>query len=146
MTFPKTLAATKAPEITALIDGMSVVGNGFFFTEEMLSNNEAALDAAAAAPDQVAQLTQQLADANAAKKTAEEALATATAQITAKDAEIAQLKTDLAAAEEVAAPFTEATRTADSNGQNGKQPYHLSDKNPANIIADSVMGKPKPKE
>jgi len=141
MKYPHTLAASKSPEITALVDGMSVVGNGYFFTEEMLNNIEAAL---AGNPDQAArilQLEQQLQQAEAGRTMAVNSLAAANNTIIERDAEITRLNEELNGA---GGEFENTKRDKDAQGKE-EVGYHLSDENPANQIADSLLGKPKAK-
>lgn len=137
MKFPKTLVASKSTEITALVDGMSVVGNGFFVTAEMLSNIEAALVAAENSDSAatIAQLNQQLLEAAAAKKTAEDALTTANATIVTRDATIVTLNKEL---KEAGGDFENTKRDIDPEGKE-KIPFHQSESNPMNQLMGSLF-------
>jgi len=151
--YPNTLAATKSPEITALIDSMSVVGNGFFFTQEMLDNNEselASLATAAAGNTEIQTrldaTTIKLNEEVAAKKVVDDALSTANTTIKTNEAKIVKLQKELA--DEKAKPATDFQNTNRDKDPltSEKLPFHESDEDPSNQIADSLFGKPVTKK
>lgn len=132
-------------DIPFVSEGIAAEASGYILSENALTSLvEAAMNNEGAAT-KVTALTEQLETANAAKTTAEESLKTANESISAKDEEIVKLKADLEAAESRADEMEEATRETDASGK-GKVPFHLSDDNPMNKIADSVFGKPVTKK
>jgi DNA-binding ferritin-like protein len=137
MKYPKIVEASKATQIDALIDGLPVVGNGYFFTEEMMDNVEASLAANTASAERIAELQDQLTAANTARVTAEENLTAATATITAKEEVITGLNKQL---NDAAAEFTNTIKDNDDQG-GAVENYATSDKNPINQLADSVLPK-----
>jgi len=140
------LKASQTAAILAVIENLPVDANGYFLNDEQMTNIEAALVAGNAAIENAATITEQLAQANTARQTAESALATANTTIEQRDATIAQLQTQLTEAQKRPAnDFQNTSREKDTQGS-GKSPFHSSDDNPANLIADTLLGKPKPKD
>ncbi len=87
MKYPKTLATVKGNEILAVIEGLPVSANGYFLTEEQMTNSEAAIVASEATAATLATVQAQLATATSAKETAEASLVTANARIAKLESE-----------------------------------------------------------
>jgi chromosome segregation ATPase len=144
MKYLKILAASQAQQIDPLIDGLPVNGNGYFFTEEMMDNVEAALTASnenAASAERIVELENQLTAANESRTTAEESLAAAQQTITANHAEIERLNAEL---NKAASDFENTVREKDEQG-GAVENYATSEKNPINQFADSVLPKQRKK-
>lgn len=144
----------KYPNISALVpegehfDETGIINEGGYVSighlaliEKELSDNATALSDASANADKIADLQSQLDAANTAKKTAEDALATANQTITTNDAEITRLNKELNTA---AADFQNTNREKDPQGVE-KVNYALADNNPINEYADSVLPKNRKK-
>lgn len=122
--------------------------------ENVLSANASALQAAKdEGAQQLAAAVQQnetaVNDANAkvtaaetAQAAAEASLATANDTIAARDTRITQLETELAEARKgPATEFETTTREKDELGGGGKVPFHASEENPMNKLADRLIPK-----
>lgn len=135
MAFNKTLKAAKAEEF-------EVVDGGFVLTEEHLNNTEANF---AAYENSAILLNEQIADATAAKKKAEDDLAAANATITAREEQVSLLNDRLKALENEVPEQQQTTREKDDVGKTNRKHY-TSDDDPFNKIADGIFGKPAEKK
>jgi hypothetical protein len=143
MKYSRILKATQSAAIIAVIENLPIDQNGFFLDATQMDNIEAQLEAADTAAASVTSLTEQLAAAEAARQTADTALATAQQTISANATRITELEQQLAAAQEApAAEFENSSREKDAQG-NLKIPFHQREDNPANKLADNLFGKPK---
>jgi septal ring factor EnvC (AmiA/AmiB activator) len=143
MKYARILKASQSASILAVIENLAIDQNGFFLDATQMDNIEAQLEAGETAVASAAGLTEQLAAAETARQTAEASLVTAQETITANNARITELEAQLAAAQEKpAAEFETATRERDAQGAL-KTPYHQREDNPANQLADGLLGKPK---
>lgn len=116
--------------------------NGFVVNEDAL----VALVEAAESAETIPALQQTIATANTMLQSATEDLATANGTIATRDARITALEAELVTANASAGTsFQATTRDKDEQGGGGKIPYYASDENPANQLADKLLGKPKAK-
>lgn len=134
MTFPLTQAAAQE---TAPFESLN---EGIWLPEAALQNIETAF---ANSEETFATLTNACDTTALQVQVIQNDLATANDTIAERDATIAQLQTELAAAKVApAGEFENTSRDRDDAGA-VKEPFHLSDQDPANQIADSLFGKPK---
>jgi hypothetical protein len=144
--YSRILKASQSAAIVAVIENLSIDQNGFFLDATQMDNVESALEAGESAIANVTTLNEQLSQANTARQTAEESLATANSTISTQNTRISELQTQLTAAQEKpAGEFQASTRERDDQGS-GKKPFHESESNPANQLADNLFGKPKAKQ
>ncbi|MGN6476318.1 MAG: hypothetical protein ACTHKV_03760 [Flavipsychrobacter sp.] len=143
--FKKVLAASKSESILAVIEGLPVDANGYFMTEEQMTAVEDQLEANATAiashENAVEGLNAQVTAAQTAQKSAEDALAAANTSITEKDARINELEAQVAKLEAGTPDPNQTNRDKDDTA--GK---NAGWENPMNKLADSLLGKPKPKK
>jgi hypothetical protein len=90
--FQAILKASQSEAIDAIIAGLAVEQNGFFLTDEQMTNIDAALVASEAATAKVEEITGQLATANQSVEAAYTSLTAANEEIVALKAEIEQMK------------------------------------------------------
>lgn len=138
MKYVKILAATKTPEILAVIEGLPVDASGFFLSEEQMGNIEAMLVEAEGASAKVVLLTEQIATANTTAQTATAALETANTTIAARDAQITQLTNDLAEANAKPAGEIPGTKKDKDKVGTEKVAAHLDPTNSLNRAADQL--------
>lgn len=136
----KLLAVTGMSEIPFVAEGIESTITGHVLTEDAITRVAEALEAndqtAAALQTATARITEletQLQDAGTARQLAETNLATATEEIGTLQARVDELESE--------GGVTKTGKSAD--GSPTKAPFHLSENNPMNKIADSLMGKPK---
>jgi hypothetical protein len=143
MKYARILKASQSAAIIAVIENLPIDQNGFFLDATQMDNIEEQLQAGETAAAGVTSLTEQLAAAEAARQTADTALAAAQTTITANSARITELEQQLATAQQKpAGEFENTSRERDAQG-NLKTPYHEREDNPANQLADGLLGKPK---
>lgn len=132
MNLPLTTAAAQTESFEALNEGIWV-------TEAALTNIETAL---AARDERVAELEATLSVANESIAAHDTAVETLNQTITANEARIAELEAENAGLRR--APAASFQNTSKAEDEKPKAPaFHLSDENPMNKLADSLMGKPK---
>ena len=119
---------------TALNEGIWLTAGHVNAIEQALEGNAGTITQLTGERDTA---RQELAAANTAATQATNDLATANSTITAQQAEIATLKKGPASA------FTNTTSGEDpETGKKAEVPFHASDENPANQLADRLFGKP----
>jgi hypothetical protein len=110
--------------------------------ETALANNAGV---AQAATEQINTMTAERDAAVTARTTAENNLATANTTIATRDKRITELEARVAELEDEA-PISNTSRAEDKGGKGAKVAFHLSDENPMNKLADSLIGKPVTKK
>jgi hypothetical protein len=140
----KLKAVTGMEEIPFVSEGVAAEASGFLVSEDGLTRIAEALEAADASQGSMAttqqtlDLTQQqLATATESLNTRTQELATANGTIVDLQARVAELEGE--------ASVQNTSREEDEN-KRPKSKFHESPENPANKIADSLLGKPKPRD
>jgi chromosome segregation ATPase len=128
MKFPLSAAAAQVEDFEALNEGIWITEAALQNIEGQLSANQATVTDRDAA---VATLSTELGTANAS-------VANLNETITARDARIAELEARVTELEATTVEFEATSRQTDDLGT-GKVSYAISDENPINKIADSVM-------
>jgi hypothetical protein len=140
----KVTGQTDIPFVSA---GVTVHENvsGHVISEDGLTALVEASFAGEAAAARVTALEQERDAAVTARTTAENNLATANTTIATRDARITELEARVAELEDEA-PISNTSRAEDKGGKGAKVAFHLSDENPMNKLADSLIGKPVAKK
>jgi polyhydroxyalkanoate synthesis regulator phasin len=140
----KLKAVTGMEEIPFVSEGIATEASGFLVSEDGLTRIAEQLEAADVSAASLTQTQQSLEQVQAQLTTATESLnartqelATATSRIQELEARVTELENE--------ATLTSTSRQEDGGGS-GRKAFHESDANPANKLADSLLGKPKPKE
>ena len=136
----KLLAVTGMNEIPFIAEGIESSSTGHIVSEDGLTRVAEALEVADASTERITELEAQLETAQAAQQTAEQNLATANEQLTASQTRVTELEARVAELEEE--PGVTHTVKGKDKGAPGKRPFHASDANPMNMIADKFFGKP----
>lgn len=136
--YPLTAAAAQVENFETLNEGMWVTPQAIQNIEATLESNAALI----ATTNETAQALSDLAGTNNANVIALDAANSTIAErdetITALEARIAELEAD-------GTGFQSTSREADSTGGQEKVPFHLSNENPFNALADSLTGGAKKK-
>jgi len=138
----KILLVTGMSEIGFIAEGLESSQTGYIVSEDGLSRIAEALEladtatqAAEASAARVTELETQLQQANEARTNAETALSTAQTELQTAQTRVAELEQE--------GGISQTSKGADANNGGEKTPFHLSTKNPANALADSLLGAPQ---
>jgi septal ring factor EnvC (AmiA/AmiB activator) len=136
----KLLAVTGMNEIPFIAEGLESTATGHIVSEDGLTRIAEALEETETAAARVTELEGQLATAQASLQAAEQNLATANEQLTTSQNRVKELEARVAELEEE--PGVVNTVKGKDKVITGKKPFHASDANPMNMIADKFFGKP----
>lgn len=141
----KILAVTGMSEIGFIAEGLESSQTGYIVSEDGLSRIAEALEQADAAAQvaeanaaRITELEGQLQQANEARTTAENSLSAVQTELQTAQARVTELEAE--------GGISQTSKGADAGNGGGKTPFHLSATNPANALADSLLGAPKPAE
>lgn len=140
----KLLAVTGQAEIGFIASGIESSETGHIISEDGLTRIAEALEGADVTAAALTQTESNLEAANTARTAAEAELETRTQELATANTRIQELEARVTELENESG--IENTTKQEDKIKAGKKPYHASDENPMNKIADGLLGKPRQAE